>query len=242
MAVSETAVAAILDGSYRTEAAAPAPRYDAIMTDIETLALHPGQAFLLSQGVVPFSLTLAGPIMGPPLLLVFDPYEQLFSERIIDPKTRKFWRTQPPAASAHFRDPDYVGHGGVKPTRCAVGDIAGHMSALIENHCVRQPEVYSQGIVFDLGNLTSAMADSDQVVPWQYWAATDCRTLRRKLPKLREGPQLTPADGAAHDPIFDSVKQIWALWEVATPAMLGLENLPTTTLSAPGTPLLETVA
>lgn len=227
-----TAAHALLDGSYRSHPRADAhlaivappapPRFDALMTDIESLSLHPGQAFMLSLGIVPFRLTPEAPIMGPPLLLVFDPIEQLLGQRRIDDGTRKFWRDQPAAAQAHFRDPAYVGHGGVTPTHCGLGDIALHMAAMIADHCVAKPEVYSQGIVFDLGNIGSAMIDAGQKTPWEYWAATDCRSLRRKLPKRRQGPTLTATDGASHDPVFDSVKQIWALWEVATDDMLGI--------------------
>jgi hypothetical protein len=191
------------------------------MTDIESLSLHPGNAFLLSQAIVPFRLAPEGPVMGPPLLLVFDLLEQLFSARHIDDRTRKFWRDQPPAARAHLADPAYVGHGGARPVRTTMEDLATRIGQHLEQHCQPKGEVYSQGIAFDLSNLASAMFDQGDKTPWEYWAATDARTLRRKLPKRRLAPKLD-IPGAAHDPVFDCVKQIWGLWEVATDEMLGV--------------------
>ena len=206
----------------RAEVGEPAaPRFPCLMTDIESLSLHPGNAFLLSQGAIPFRLTPEGPVMGPPLLLVFDVFEQLFSTRHIDEKTRKFWRDQPAAAQAHFRDPAYVGYGGVRPQRTTMAELAGRLKWFQAQHCEPKNEVYSQGIAFDLPNLASAMAEHGDAAPWEYWAATDCRTLRRKLPKRRTAPKLE-IPGAVHDPVYDCVKQIWALWEVATDEMLGV--------------------
>lgn len=197
------------------------PPFPCVMTDIESLSLHPGNAFLLSQAVVPFRLTAEGPVMGPPLLLVFDLLEQLLSTRHIDDKTRKFWRDQPPAARAHFTDPAYVGHLGATPQRIMMADLAPVLAGFQARHCTPKNDIYSQGIAFDLSNLASVMQDAGHVVPWEYWAATDCRSLRRKLPKRREAPKLDIA-GAPHDPVYDCVKQIWALWEVATDEMLGV--------------------
>lgn len=201
--------------------AEPPPLFPCAMTDIESLSLHPGNAFLLSQAVVPFRLTPEGPVMGPPLLLVFDLLEQLLSARHIDDKTRQFWRDQPATAHAHFADPDYVGHGGARPVRTTMGELATRLGYHLDLHCVPKGEVYSQGIAFDLSNLASAMFDAGDKTPWEYWAATDNRTLRRKLPKRRTAPKLD-IPGAAHDPVYDCVKQIWALWEVATDEMLGV--------------------
>lgn len=199
----------------------PPPLFPCLMTDIETMSLHTGDAWLLSQGAIPFRLTPDGPVMGPPLLLVFDLLEQLLSTRHLDEKTRKFWRDQPAAARAHFADPAYVGYGGVTPVRITMADLAPRLAAFQARHCEPKNEVYSQGITFDLSNLTSAMAASGDEAPWQYWAATDARSLRRKLPKRREAPKLDIA-GAPHDPVYDCVKQIWGLWEVATDEMLGV--------------------
>lgn len=222
-------VRALLDGSYRGEvqamkdqAAAPFP---CLMVDIETLSLHAGAAFLLSLGMVPFRLTPRAPLFGKPTLLVFDVLEQLLSARHIDEGTRKFWRDQPAQARAHFTDPAYVGFGGARPTPCTLAQLAGQVAQVMRDQCEPKAEIYSQGIAFDLSNLSAAMTDAGHKAPWQYWAATDARTLRRKLPKVRTAPKLE-IPGAPHDPVFDGVKQIWALWEVATDDMLGLEALP----------------
>lgn len=205
--------------------AEPPPLFPCAMTDIESLSLHPGNAFLLSQAVVPFRLTQEGPVMGPPLLLVFDLLEQLLSTRHIDDKTRGFWRDQPAAARAHFADPAYVGHDGARPERVTMALLAPRLAHHLAQHCVPKGEVYSQGIAFDLSNLASAMFDAGAKTPWEYWAATDNRTLRRKLPKRRTAPKLD-IPGTAHDPVYDCVKQIWALWEVATDEMLGVAAEP----------------
>jgi len=222
------AVRALLDGSYRGElrlqaelALAPFP---CLMADIETLSLHSGEAFMLSVGLIPFRLTPNRPLLGSPTLLVFDVMEQLLSPRRIDEGTRKFWRDQPAKAQAHFRDPAYVGFGGVRPQACTLAGLAPAVAQAM-TACDPKAEVYSQGIAFDLSNLAAAMSDQGHKAPWQYWAATDARTLRRKLPKRRTSPKLD-VPGAPHDPVFDCVKQIWGLWEVATDEMLGLETLP----------------
>lgn len=223
------AARALLDGSYRAElrdrAELATQPFPALMVDIETLSLHAGAAFLLSLGLVPFRLTPARPLFGPPTLLIFDVMEQLLSARHIDESTRRFWRDQPQAARAHFTDPDYVGLDGVRPQPCRLAHLSGRVAMVMEDHCQPKAEIYSQGIAFDLSNLSAAMADQGHTAPWQYWAATDARTLRRKLPKRRTAPRLD-IPGAPHDPVFDCVKQIWGLWEVATDEMLGLDTLP----------------
>lgn len=222
-------IRALLDGSHHQmlleqETARLAP-FPCLMTDIETLALHNGDAFMWSAGLIPFRLTLDGPVLGQPTLLVFDLLEQLLSTRRIDEGTRKFWRDQPASARAHFADPDYVGYGGCRPIRSTLGQLACHVAAVMAAHCEPKAEIYSQGITFDLSNLSTAMTDGGGKSPWEYWTFTDARTLRRKLPKLRTAPKLN-IPGAPHDPVFDCVKQIWALWEVATEDMLGLDPLP----------------
>lgn len=223
------AARALLDGSYRGElrdrAKLATQPFPGMMADIESLSLHAGNAFLLSLGLVPFRLTPAKPLFGPPTLLVFDVMEQLLSARHIDEGTRRFWRDQPQKARAHFTDPTYIGFGGVRPEPCRLAHLSGRFATAMQDHCEPKAEVYSQGIAFDLSNLSAAMADQGHTAPWQYWAATDARTLRRKLPKRRTAPKLD-IPGAAHDPVFDCVKQIWGLWEVATDEMLGLDTLP----------------
>ena len=222
-------VRALLDGSWRAdmaaEAALAAAPFPCLMADIESMSLHAGNAFLISLGLIPFRLTPAKPLFGTPTLLVFDVMEQLLSTRHIDEGTRKFWRDQPQKARDHFTNPDYVGFGGVRPQHCALADLAFAIDTVLRARCEPKAEIYSQGIAFDLSNLSAAMTDAGHKAPWQYWAATDARTLRRKLPKRRTAPKLDIA-GAPHDPVFDCVKQIWGLWEVATDEMLGLEALP----------------
>lgn len=224
-----SAVRALLDGSYRGELAlqielATQP-FPCLMADIETMSLHAGNAWLLSVGLIPFRLTPTKPLLGTPTLLVFDVMEQLLSTRHLDEGTRKFWRDQPQKARDHFTSPDYVGFGGVRPQACRLGELAGRIDQVMKASCEPKAEIYSQGIAFDLSNLSAAMTDAGHKAPWQYWAATDARTLRRKLPKVRTAPKLN-IPGAPHDPVFDCVKQIWGLWEVATDEMLGLDTLP----------------
>lgn len=223
------AVRALLDGSYRGELAlqvelARQP-FPCLMADIETMSLHAGNAWLISLGLIPFRLTPTKPLLGPPTLLVFDVMEQLLSTRHLDEGTRKFWRDQPQKARDHFTSPDYVGFNGVRPQPCRLAELAGRFDGVMKAYCEPKAEVYSQGIAFDLSNLSAAMTDAGNKAPWQYWAATDARTLRRKLPKRRTAPKLD-IPGAPHDPVFDCVKQIWGLWEVATDEMLGLDTLP----------------
>lgn len=203
-------------------AAEPSPRRFAnLMLDIESMSLHPGRALILSLGAVPFDLTPDQPVLGPPLLLVFDVAEQLVEGRVVDRGTQAFWSRQPRDASAHFVDPLFEGHGQIIAARCSLHDLHRRLSNFAADHCLPGYEVYSQGIAFDIPNLAGAMADDGHDTPWHYAHVVDCRTLRRKLPKRRELPKIDlPA--AAHDPVHDCMKQILALWEVATDDMLSV--------------------
>lgn len=200
----------------------PPRRYANLMLDIESMSLHPARALMLSLGAVPFDLTLAEPVIGPPLLLVFDIAEQLVEGRVVDPGTQRFWGRQPREASAHFVDPLFTGEGQIVAVRTSLHDLHRRLSNFVADFCRPGFEVYSQGIAFDIPNLAGAMADDGHDTPWRHDRVVDCRTLRRKLPKRREAPPLAlPA--AAHDPVHDCIKQIRALWEVATDDMLGVK-------------------
>lgn len=205
-------------------ACAPQPpphRYANLMLDIESMSLHPGRALILSLGAVPFDLSAVAPVIGPPLLLVFDVAEQLVEGRVVDRGTQAFWGRQPRAASAHFVDPLFEGEAQIVAARCSLHDLHRRLSNFLADHCAPGFEVYSQGIAFDVANLAAAMLDDGHEAPWRYDHVVDCRTLRRKLPKRRDAlPVTLPA--AAHDPVHDCIKQIHALWQVATDDMLGL--------------------
>lgn len=207
---------------------APPHRYANLMLDIESMSLHPSRALILSLGAIPFDLTPSEPVMGPPLLLVFDVLEQLVEGRVVDRDTQAFWGRQKPEARDHFTDPDGYGvyGGGFPPVvgaRCSLHDLHRRLSNFVADQCASGYEVYSQGIAFDIPNLAGAMVDDGHQAPWHYTNVVDCRTLRRKLPKRRELPKINlPA--AVHDPVHDCMKQIRALWEVATDEMLGIPS------------------
>lgn len=222
-----SAVAALLDGSYRTaliEPPPPPPSFDSAMFDIESMSLHPGAALILSLGVLPYRLTPAGPVMGPGLIIVFNDLGlQLVNCRRVDPGTQQFWSRQPREAHAHFTDPNYQPPEGVTLLRTSLAELGPHLAAFLGQHCTPDHEILSQGIGFDVSNLVAAMMDAGHKPPWRYNHVVDARSLRRKLPKRRTAPKLAlPA--AAHDPVHDDIKQIWGVWEVATDDMLGVAN------------------
>lgn len=222
-------VAALLDGTWRqalierrdSQHADAAP-FDALMIDLETMSTHSSRALLLSGAAVPFRLTPDGVEFGPPLLMVFELADQLVAGRRVDPGTQDFWGRQKPEASAHFLTPGY-NRDGVEPIRCRVSDIADLVGGHAREHCIQRFEIYSQGIVFDVSNIADIILGLGQELPWKYWQVTDCRTLRRKLPKRRTAPKIPP-HAAAHDPVHDCIVQAWALWEHATDEMLGVQQ------------------
>jgi|GEM_PF-2515454 hypothetical protein len=214
-------VTTILFDELALSEAAPPRRYANLMLDIESMSLHPGRALIVSLGAVPFDLTPAEPVMGPPLLLVFDLAEQLVEGRVVDQGTQRFWNRQPRAACAHFVDPLFEGEGQIIAVRCSLHDLHRRLSNFAADHLAPGFEVYSQGVAFDIANLAGAMADDGHDTPWHYANVVDCRTLRRKLPR-RRGAEAVTLPAAAHDPVHDCMKQIRALWEVATDDMLGI--------------------
>jgi hypothetical protein len=216
--VAEIALAA---DQRQASAQQPPRRYANLMLDIESMSLHPGRALILSLGALPFDLKPGGPEIGPPLLLVFDVAEQLVEGRVVDRGTQAFWGRQPRTASAHFVDPLFEGEAQIVAVRCSLHDLHRRLSNFLADHCAPGFEVYSQGIAFDVANLAAAIVDDGHEPPWRYDHVVDCRTLRRKLPKRRDAlPFTLPA--AAHDPVHDCIKQIHALWQVATDDMLGV--------------------
>lgn len=217
-------IGALLDGSWRQAMREPPPPFDCAMLDIESMSLHPGFALILSVGVLPYRLTPRGPVMGPGLIMVFDLADQLVAGRHVDAGTQGFWSRQPRAASSHFADPAYQPPAGVTLARCPLAQLAPRLRTFLDQHCTRSREIYSQGIAFDVSNLAGAMIDAGHEPPWKYSNVVDARSLRRKLPRRRFAPKLSlPA--AAHDPVHDSIKQIWGVWEVATDDMLGIAPL-----------------
>jgi hypothetical protein len=172
-----------------------------IMIDIETMSTA-SNALVLSVGAVSWMMNKQGPIFTECREWVLDPRQQFVYGRGTSAGTLKFWMDQPASAREHWLCGQLSSIGacinGVRAI-CDGGDD--------------DAEVWSNGIVFDLGNLASLSEQIGEPVPWKYNAARDARTIYRVTPRLRTRPAHTPVIGLAHTPIYDCKTQIWGLWE-----------------------------
>lgn len=169
-----------------------------IMIDIETMSTDNCNALILSVGAVEWAMDTTGVLVLASKLWVLNPFEQLALGRGTTPNTLAWWKQQIPAARAHW-----LGGAPVK--------VAQFVSELHSMFAVGT-EVWANGIVFDLGNLSALFEQAGWKLPWAYNKAMDARTLYLTTPQLRT----RPADldnGPAHDPVADCKNQAWGVWE-----------------------------
>lgn len=173
--------------------------YPNVMIDIETMGVHTSRSVILSVGAVAFRLRKIGPdICEVPLFVVLSPQD----DRRVENGTQLFWDRQSKEARAHWEFPD-------------VGRTPGSLLAIqIESYLKEvalgwaNTQVWSNGVVFDLGNLENLM-DCDP--PWKYSNVRDARTVYKILPKVRSMP--ADLEFLGHEPVDDCKNQIWWLWE-----------------------------
>jgi hypothetical protein len=174
-----------------------------IMLDIETMSTHNTNALVLSVAAVAFTMNKAGVIFLPPeRLWVLNLRQQLAAGRTVMDDTVKFWRDQSYEAKAHW----------LHPARPPVElDVFQQEFAqeFISPDAEEVIEAWANGIMFDLGNLTSLLG----VTPWKYNAAKDARTIYHHIPTVRERPIASICLGPAHEPVTDCKDQAWRLWE-----------------------------
>ena len=197
-----------------------------VMKDVETCATHTSRSIILSVAAIPFELTPEKPIMGTPGLWVLNIAPQLMlKSRVFSRGTQKFWQDQPDGAAQHWEHPEKIIHpeelrGKLFEFINALGNLSDPLD-VAANWMVDKVEICANGDRFDIGNLENLMweyAGDENRSPWAYNKVNDYRTYCRWNPKLREMPK--ELEFLGHDPTEDCKKQIWRLWEVATPQLM----------------------
>lgn len=205
-------------------------KFDHAMLDIETLGLHTSRSLILSLAVVPFNLRHGGPEFGRKLLLVFDIKKQIMRGRRIEAGTVAFWAKQTPEAAAHWADPLYESSDATILPNAEPFVIRNIFHRNEEGDNTVQLEkdyrVWSNGAVFDFGNLENLLADEGIDAPWHYRSVSDLRTITLNTPQRRVMPETVKAACVAHDPVSDCVWQAWKLWEHADASIMYYEREP----------------
>lgn len=173
--------------------------YGRVMLDLETMAVSNSRSLVLSVGLVPFRLRAAGYDTGDPLLILPDLTQQLLLGRRVTPSTQDWWSRQTPEAASHWAGETVIN------SRVSLVEALD----LVRLACYGM-EVWANGIVFDLCNLTTLAEDLGLPDLWTYSAARDARTLYKVLPRLREAPT---GEQVSHDPVSDCLWQVHKLWE-----------------------------
>jgi len=201
-------------------------KYLHAMLDIETLSTHTSRAVVLSFGVVPFNLTKSGPVLGQRYMVILNALKQIAAGRRVDQSTIDFWAKQSKEARAHWLDPKFSREGVIvlRDDRDDNGSyIMRNLFDLSHGGLQLEPEfqVWSNGAVFDFGNLENLMDFSPMggESPWPYRAVRDMRSVIRVNPEYRigdvqqPGPEKNFNPVLAHDPVADCEWQIAKLWQ-----------------------------
>jgi len=174
-----------------------------VMVDIETLSTDPGNALVLSIGAMWF--TRSSKSAG--LIVVPDIKEQLLMGRAVDRATQVWWSEREQAAQEHWMNP---------------GETLSVSTALLRlgDYLRGAQRVWANGVVFDIGNLTSLYNAVRLPVPWKYNAIRDARTMYNEVQgELRVTG--TSDAGPLHDPLADcrwQIEKLWAHWpDYSTP-------------------------
>lgn len=137
---------------------------DHIMIDIETLSTHTSRAIITQIGAVRFNSSGVMPAGDIDRFLVgVETTSQRHIGRRLDEDTMKWWENQELSPFL-----DHIIH----PVHALT-----ELTTFVDG-CTR---IWSNGIVFDIGNLNALYRDFKQTIPWPYNAAMDMRTLRRWL-------------------------------------------------------------
>jgi hypothetical protein len=176
-------------------------RFTDVMLDIETMALHPSNALILSIGLVEFDPTGDKLELGERTLLRPDISAQLLLGRVVEPGTQKFWGDQPKDAQDNWR----VGK------QQTLAETVARIASFTES----TKRLWANGIVFDIGNVVSLIRQAGQKEPWHYRAPRDMRTLCEELPMRRYADLASNSTATAHTAIGDCIVQahrVWAHW------------------------------
>lgn len=190
-------------------AAEPAPVFDDVMIDIETMSLHRHKALILSIGMIEFDPSgkhaqgpgIADLRIGSRSLITPFVLPQLLLGRCVDVGTQKFWADQPREAAEHWLNAK--AHHNL--------DAA---CRLVREFCAGKSRVWANGTQFDLSNLEGLAEDCKEPALWHYQAPRDMRTFIKETQPMRLVP-IGPAldiPGVAHEPVHDCIAQAWQVW------------------------------
>ncbi len=186
-----------------TAGSPPAPTFDDVMVDIETMSLSPSNALILSIGMLEFNPRADSTkcLFGEKRIFLPNLNEQMLLGREVEASTQKFWAGQSAAASDHWKSAQTKG--------CAI--VCDSMALFLAG----KKRVWANGIVFDLGNLDSFYRQvTGKGAPWAYNAARDMRTICNEVPNNgRALPYGTLTDMIPHHPVSDCILQAWRVWE-----------------------------
>jgi hypothetical protein len=190
-------------GVKGTDDCEPAPSFDHVMIDIESMSLSRHNALILSVGMIEFDPEpLDGPTFGKRSLLIPRIAEQLSLCREVSQSTQKFWKDQKPEASDHW-----LNYGGERMSLVSVCD-------LIREFCRGKSRVWANGNQFDLANLEELNRVTGGKDLWHYQAPRDMRTFVRETPQTRLVPIGDAIDipGVPHEPVYDCIVQAYQVW------------------------------
>lgn len=181
----------------------PAPIFDHVMIDIETLSLHRHKALILSIGMVEFDPTQSvGLVIGARSLLIPEFARQITLGRQVSVSTQAFWAKQPAEASAHWME------------NFGRGMQLEHICGLVRSFCKGKCRVWANGTQFDLSNLEGLADDIGEKELWHYQSPRDMRTFVKETPNYRVVPFGDACDipGVPHEPVYDCISQAWQVW------------------------------
>jgi hypothetical protein len=185
----------------------PAPKFDHVMIDLETMSLHPHNALILSVGLIEFDPEpIEGVRVGRRLLIIPSIEQQLVLGREVSASTQKWWSQQSPEAREHWTNP-------IAERRSMAGALRD-----VKLFCQGASRVWANGTQFDLSNLVGLnmqMGENGQTDGlWHYQAPRDMRSFCRETPQTRLTPMISEAiDGVPHEPVYDCLVQARMVWE-----------------------------
>lgn len=170
-----------------------------VMIDIETMALHPSNALILSIGLVEFDPTGDTLKLGERIVIRPDIEAQLLLGRCVETGTQEFWADQLKQAQDDWR----------------VGRKSTLQETVDQIAAFTQPakRIWANGIVFDIGNVASLIRQTGNTEPWHYRAPRDMRTFCEELPQRRTAELADVESLVRHVAISDCLVQCNRVWQ-----------------------------
>lgn len=163
----------------------------AVMLDLETLSVLP-TACILTIGAVKFDpRTFDEPTDEFYIRINVD--EQISLSRSVDDGTLEWWSKQPDHILNEALDPD---------NRISLNDFRHQFN----RYLVGAGDIWTQGVMFDIGILENLYRQMQWNIPWQYWQIQDSRTIFKQF-----GDPRAKDRAVMHNALEDAKSQAKAL-------------------------------